>query len=140
MLPLRVKLLIKAKHSGKDTAVKALVNTGFTTESPDIAIPASIAEQLNLWPTPSQETIKVSLDTGGGTVEGYIVPQSLIVRVVTTDRMSREVTANALINPYVGEVLISDSLAEDLGIQILYPRRGIWKFVDEEKLRESEQL
>jgi predicted aspartyl protease len=138
VLPLRVKLLIKAKHSGRDATVKALVNTGFTTETPDIAIPVSTAEQLNLWPIPSQETIKVSLETGGGTVEGYIVPQSLIVRVVTGDRMVGEAIANALINPYIGEVLISDSLAEELGIQILYPRRGIWKFVDEEKLRESE--
>jgi len=138
MLPLRVKLLVKAKHSGRDVTVKALVNTGFTTESPDIAIPVSTAEQLNLWPKPGQEAIKVSLETGGGTVEGYIVPQSLIVTVVTGDRRGEEVIANALINPYIGEVLISDSLAEELGIQILYPRRGIWKFVDEEKLRESE--
>ena len=138
MLPLRVKLLVKAKHSGRDVTVKALVNTGFTTESPDIAIPVSTAEQLNLWPKPGQEAIKVSLETGGGTVEGYIVPQSLIVTVVTGDRIGGEVIANALINPYIGEVLISDSLAEELGIQILYPRRGIWKFVDEEKLRESE--
>jgi len=138
MLPLRVKLLVKAKHSGRDVTVKALVNTGFTTESPDIAIPVSTAEQLNLWPKPGQESIKVSLETGGGTVEGYIVPQSLIVTVVTGDRIGGEVIANALINPYIGEVLISDSLAEELGIQILYPRRGIWKFVDEEKLRESE--
>ena len=51
------------------------------TESPDIAIPVSTAEQLSLWPKPGQEVIKVSLETGGGIVEGYIVPQPLIVRV-----------------------------------------------------------
>ena len=59
------------------------------------------------------------------------------MRVLTEDRASGEVLANALINPLADEVLISDALAEELGIQILYPRRGIWKFSDEDKARSS---
>jgi len=32
--------------------------------------------------------------------------------------------------------LIDNALAEELGIQILYPRKGIQKFVDYERSRE----
>jgi len=79
----------------------------------------------------------VSLETGGGIVESYVVPQAVVVQVVTEDRVSKEVTANVLVNPYIEEVLVSDYLAEELQIQILYPRRGIWKFADKEKIREN---
>jgi hypothetical protein len=67
-----------------------------------------------------------------------LIPQALVVKVITSDRESREVVANALINPYTDSVLISDYLTEELGIQLLYPRRGLWKFADEDKVRESE--
>ncbi len=135
-MPVRVRLVIRSRYSGKELMVKALVNTGFTSDSPDIAIPASIAAALDLWPRP-REALSVSLETGGGIVESYVVPRALVVKVIAEDRTSREVIANALINPYIDEVLISDYLAEELGIQILYPRKGIWRFVDDKKERES---
>jgi len=136
-VPVKLRLEIRSRINNKAITAKALVNTGFTGESPDLAIPLQLAKELGLWPPP-QNAIVVSLETGGGEVEAYIVPQALIVKVVTEDRSSKEVIANALVNPYIDEVIISDYLAEELGIQILYPRRGIWKFVDEEKLRYSE--
>ncbi|NAZ12907.1 MAG: hypothetical protein GU359_01985 [Desulfurococcales archaeon] len=101
-------------------------------------MPTFVAEQLGFWPTPLREIIKISLETGGGVVQSFVIPQAVLVKILTNDRVSREVTANVIVNPYIDEVLISDYLAEELGIQILYPRRGIWKFVDEERLRESE--
>jgi hypothetical protein len=58
------------------------------------------------------------------------------VRVLPEDRASKGVLANALINPLTEDVIISDALAEELGIQILYPRRGIWKFSDEESQKQ----
>jgi len=136
-LPVRVKLLIRSRFSRKEVIVPALVNTGFTTETPDLALPLRVAEELGLWPQP-KEALRVSLETGGGSVDTYIVPQAVIVKVITKDRESREVKANTLINPYIGEVLMSDALTEELGIQILYPRRGLWRFRDEEIIRESE--
>jgi hypothetical protein len=110
----------------------------FTSDTPDLALPTALAERLGLWPRPGGGAVVVTLETGGGPVEAYVVPQAVLVRVVTRDRVSREVLANALVNPYIGEVLVSDSLTEELGIQMLYPRRGVWKFVDEDVLRESE--
>jgi len=131
-----VRLEIRLREGEGGVTVKALVNTGFTSETPDLAIPVSLAERLGLWPKP-RGAISVSLETGGGPVEAYIVPQAVRVKVVTRDRTSREVVANVLVNPYVREALLSDALAEELEIQILYPRRGLWRFVGEDKVRES---
>uniref|UniRef100_A0A7J3X7Y0 Uncharacterized protein n=1 Tax=Thermofilum pendens TaxID=2269 RepID=A0A7J3X7Y0_THEPE len=63
----------------------------------------------------------------------------MLVRVLAGDRASREILASVVVSPLAEEVLISDALAEELGVQILYPRRGIWKFADEDKVRESER-
>jgi hypothetical protein len=133
-----VRVSLRARYSDREVTAKALVNTGFTSDTPDLALPTALAERLGLWPRPGGGAVVVTLETGGGPIEAYVVPQAVLVRVVTRDRVSREVLANALINPYIGEVLVSDSLTEELGIQILYPRRGVWKFVDEDVLRESE--
>lgn len=137
-MPVRVKLSLRAINTSRETVVKGYINTGFISDAPDIALPVSIAERLDLWPIPSREAVAVSIETGGGVTEGYVIPQVILVKVITSDRVSREVTANAVVNPHIDEVLVSDYLAEELGIQILYPRRGIWKFTDEDKPRESE--
>ena len=134
---MRVRLELRARSGARITTL-ALVNTGFMSDTPDLAVPPSVAERLGLWPRPSS-ALSVTLETGGGVVEGYIVPQAVAVRVVVEDRASREVIANVLVNPFIDEVLISDALAEELGIQILYPRRGLWRFSDEDKVRGSER-
>ena len=138
-MPVRVKLEIKSEHGNIVVTTLALVNTGFTSDNPDLAIPVALAEKLNLWPRPPN-AIAVSLETGGGVIESYIIPQTAAVKIITNDRTSREVVVNIIVNPFIDEVLISDALAEELGIQILYPRRGLWKFADESRTRESESV
>lgn len=123
-MPVRVKLEIKFRQNNVTITTLALVSTGFTSETSDLAVPVSIAEKFGLWPRPSG-AISVSLEIGGCEVESYIVPQAAVVKVVTQDRVSKEVTVNIVVNPFVNEILISDALAEELGVQILYPRRGL---------------
>jgi len=45
--------------------------------------------------------------------------------LTTDDRVSEAVLANVIVDPLAEGVLISDMLAEELGVQILYPRRGV---------------
>ena len=73
---MRIRLAISSISSGIELVVKALASTEFTSETPDIAIPIPIAERLGLWPQP-REVLSVSLETGGGVVESYIVLQIL---------------------------------------------------------------
>jgi len=135
-MPVRVRLAVKSHRNNAELEVIALVNTGFTSDAPDIALPVPIAERLGLWPAP-EGSVYIAVETCSGSMVTHIVPRALSVRVVTEDRTSREVEANALVSPYITEALISDALAEELGVQILYPRKGLWKFADEEKVRGS---
>ncbi|MGY0287295.1 MAG: hypothetical protein ACUX7D_00810 [Candidatus Methanodesulfokora washburnensis] len=135
-MPVRLRIEVRRRDLNEGVMLTALVNTGFTSEEPDILMPSNVAKTLGLWPQPDG-SLSIIFTTAGGEVEGYEVPQSVFVRVLAEDRASKEVLANALINPLTEDVLISDALAEELGIQILYPRRGIWKFSDEERARSS---
>ncbi len=135
---MRLLLRLKRVNANNEVLTKALVNTGFVSEDPEVALPIAIAEKLGLWPRPS-EAINASVDTGGGSVEVYVVPRSLIVNVITEDRISDPVIANALVDPYIDEVLINDALTEELRIEILSPRSGLWRFSGESTVRRSVQ-
>jgi hypothetical protein len=135
-MPVRLRIEVRRRDLNEGVMLTALVNTGFTSEEPDILMPSNVAKTLGLWPQPDG-SLSIIFTTAGGEVEGYEVPRSVFVRVLAEDRASKEVLANVLINPLTEDVLISDALAEELGIQILYPRRGIWKFSDEERARSS---
>ncbi|WP_232203776.1 hypothetical protein [Caldivirga maquilingensis] len=135
---MRLLLRLRRVNTNNETLVKAIVNTGFISDDPEIALPIVVAERLGLWPRPS-EAINASLDTGGGSVEVYVVPRSLIVNVITEDKISDSIIANALIDPYIDETLINDALTEELRIEILSPRSGLWRFSGEAIIRRSAQ-
>jgi len=52
-----LRLRVRARCSGREAVVKALVNTGFTSDSPDIAMPAALAQSLGLWPLREGEAV-----------------------------------------------------------------------------------
>ena len=93
-------------------------------------MPVEVAKRLGLWP-PRRAKL-VSADTGGGEVDMVYLEAAVEIYLDGRRRI-----ANALINPFIDEVLISDYLASELGIVILDPRRGLWRFVDEDMVRNS---
>ena len=133
-----MKLFVESRLTKRSRVVTAVVNTGFRSSGPDLSIPLDLAQELGLYPPPDG-SFSIEARTAGGIVHLYAVPRALLVKVVVEDRETPSVEANALVNPLDDEVLVSDHLAEDLGIQILYPRRGLWRFVDDDpnKVRES---
>jgi hypothetical protein len=132
----RVKLRITSV-SGKEVITSALVNSGFEAETPQLLIPRSLARELGLWPPPL-EAVLVEVGTAGGPVRNYLVPRALDVYVLASDRVVGPVKCDAMISLLEYEVLISDALTEELGIVILAPRTGLWRFRDEDKVRTSE--
>ena len=133
-----LKLYLRSVVSGKERLCKGVVNTGFRSEGPDISIPLGLAEELGLWPPPPG-SYQIEASTASGRTLLNVVPRSLEVKVVAEGKESRAVLANAVINPHDDEVLVSDALTEELGVQIMFPRRGLWKFIDDppDKLRTS---
>ncbi|MEM0051167.1 MAG: hypothetical protein QXF42_00085 [Sulfolobales archaeon] len=52
-------------------------------------------------------------------------------------RFNRDVLANVICTPGEYEVIVNDVLAEELGIEIVVPRRGLWRIKGEGGVRES---
>jgi len=117
-MPVRVRLRLRSLASNYVIESSALINSGFTTERPQLLIPRRLAEKLGLWPPPPEALI-VELATAGGPVRNYLVPESLEVQVVEPDRQSRVVRADAIISNIEDEVLVNDVLSEELGIVLI---------------------
>jgi hypothetical protein len=69
-------------------------------------------------------------DTAGGAVSVFVYPKACSVAVIEPDKSSREVESDLVVSLAEKEVLISDALAAELGIVILNPRTGLWRFVN----------
>ncbi len=76
--------------------------------------------------------------TAGGEIQFSVSQEKVKVRVVTQDRKGRWVDSHVVLGQHE-EPLLNDMLAEELGIVILKPSSGIWRFDDEDIERESER-
>jgi len=126
----RVRLRVKSRVNNTEALVAALVNSGFETEKPQLLVPRGLASRLGLWPPPP-EALLVELDTAGGPVREYLIPDSLEVSIVTPDRSRGPVVCDAIVSHVEGEVIINDKLGEELGIVILGLGSGRWRLVDD---------
>lgn len=135
-MPVRVKVKIESMRNNKELVTVALLNTGFTSNELDILIPKNIAKELNLWPPPDDAILEV-LDTAGGEVLSYLIPNSVKLTVLENDRVSKTIICNTIVSLHEKEVLLSDAVIEELEIEILSPWRGFWRFRGEGKIRES---
>jgi hypothetical protein len=78
-------------------------------------------------------------DTAGGPIVMYIYHGACKVTVIEHDRISRDVEADLVLSPVEKEILMSDALIEELGIVLISPRSGLWRFIDDppEAIRRS---
>lgn len=53
------------------------------------------------------------------------------------DRLLEPIRVNAIVNPSISEVLVSDYIANVLGIVILDARKGLWRLSNEDRIRYS---
>ncbi len=135
-MPVRVRVKLKSRINNREIETLALLNTGFTTDELDIIVPKHIAEKLGLWPPPNNAILE-TLETPGGEILSYLVLRSIELSVVEEDKISGPILCNAIISLYEKEVLLSDTVIEELGIEILSPKTGYWRFKGENKIRKS---
>ncbi len=131
----RVKVILRAGDASIETS--ALLNSGFETDAPDIAVPTELAKRLRLWP-PEESAIAL-IDTGGGEVSLPYYESAAELELVLGDREGKRVIVNVLVSPHIHEVLISDYLASLLGIVLLDFKKGFWRLSDDpaDKVRTS---
>jgi len=137
ILGVRVKLRVRFNDKFVDAI--ALANTGFETDSPQLLVPRSFITLNNIDLRFLGEPRVVEYDTAGGPIVMHMYPYACRAAVIEEDKVSKEVKADLVISPIEREVIMSDALIEELGIILLSPRRGLWRFIDDpvERIRYS---
>ena len=122
----RVRVLLRKGSRHVETT--ALLNTGFESAEPDIVLPARLAEELSMR---SETGDLIRLDTAGGPLECAFIERGLDLELLLADREGPRITCNVIISPHEREVLLSDKVIEELGIQIMSAKSGRWRLRDD---------
>ncbi len=126
---LRIKL---SSIMGKTTIIKALVTAGYETQEPEILLPRTVAEDLDLMPKlPSGSEVRDYVLADGTTTRLILIPNAVQVWVLENDREVGGVTAHVAVSDKADEALLSDKLISRLGIVLLDIGEGLWCFKDE---------
>ncbi|MGC9152595.1 MAG: hypothetical protein ACP5GY_02535 [Vulcanisaeta sp.] len=126
---LRIKL---SSIMGKTTIIKALVTAGYETQEPEILLPRTVAEDLDLMPKlPSGSEVRDYVLADGTTTRLILIPNAVQVWVLENDREVGGVTAHVAVSDKADEALLSDKLISRLGIVLLDIGEGLWCFRDE---------
>ncbi|MEM2127177.1 MAG: hypothetical protein QXH67_03025 [Candidatus Bathyarchaeia archaeon] len=116
MVPVRVRVKIKSLMGLNPVAsieTCSLLNTGYTGASPEVILPAKLAEKLGFWPPPN-EAVESMYDTAGGLARFYAIRGAALLQVVEEDVTSREL--DTVISPIEREVLLSGFVIGEMGI------------------------
>lgn len=118
------------KINNKEIPVVALANAGYESDENEILLPGGLARKFKL-----KGGRKERYHTAGGDVYFKHLGKAT-VRVITEDKKTKPITAKLYISPYEDEVIINDKLIEELGIDLLKVKKGIWRFWDDPPTKE----
>jgi hypothetical protein len=135
-MAVRVRLLIRSLDTNVEVLTAALVNSGYEVEEPEILLPRRLAEFMGISLKPPRARVMV-YETPFGFYHLIFSPKAVNVHLVDVCKSVEEV--NVAVSEGEREVLISDALAEALGIQLINIARGLWRYRDDppDVIRES---
>ena len=135
-MAVRVRLLIRSLDTNVEVLTAALVNSGYEVEEPEILLPRRLAEFMGISLKPPRARVMV-YETPFGFYHLIFSPKAVSVHLVDVCKRVEEV--NVAVSEGEREVLISDALAEALGIQLMNIARGLWRYRDDppDVIRES---
>jgi len=135
-MAIRLRLRVRSV-SGSEVIIRALLNSGYEAGSPELLIPLSIAELLGLYPVlPAGAEVREYVLADGSRTKLIRLPNVVEVSIFVEDREVKFVRCDAVIAERAEEALISDKLADALGIAAIAIGEGIWCFRDELGIRE----
>jgi len=126
----RVRVLVK--RGSKEVETSALANSGYESDRPEVHIPLTLARKLGF---ELEHMRSERYSVVGAEISAYILGE-LEVKVVA-EKPTRYVKARAVAVPGEYEVILSDALIEELGIELTRPKTGLWKLRGEEESRSS---
>lgn len=135
----RVKVRLTPVKGGRTSPIEtiAVLNAGYESSIPEVAMPEPIARELGFLPKlpkgARKEDYYVAMRRK---ITARVIPGALDVTVLEDDKTSKTVRADAVIAGRAGEVLLSDRMLDSMGIILVKPGEGIWRFFDDDPQRE----
>ena len=126
-----VRVKLRVSLGSRVSEVIALANTGFETDEPQLLVPHPLLVRSGVDLAGLGRPITLEYDTAGGPTVMHVYPRACRVEVVEPDRASREVEADLVVSLLEREVLMSDALIGELGLVIINPKAGLWRFYDD---------
>lgn len=133
----RIKIEIAPLKGGPSLEINSLLNTGFGTEEPEVLVPVKVAEKLSFWPKLPEGAVIRPYETPGGITRMCHLAKPIEVKGITENRISRAIKCNLVISEIEHEVLLSDMAISELEIVIEDAGKGLWRFREESKIRNS---
>jgi len=93
-LVVRVRVRLKARLSGSTVETIALANSGYEAPSPELVIPAPLADELSL---NMADAVEELYEMASGIARVMRVPNALEISVITDDREEGPVIADAIV-------------------------------------------
>lgn len=118
----RVKATVTNRTAGRSLETSLLLNTGYEAAGPRILLPRKLAEELGIKIGERHIEARTSLGTGM-----LIDPATRIL--IEVEEKSAE--ADVRVSDAEDEAIANDALIENLKIQILRPREGVYRFSDD---------
>ncbi len=129
-----VRVKVRIALGGHSVQVVAIANTGFETDDAQLLLPVAIGKHLR--GTRASKATPIRYATAGG-MGLSLVPIGIgSVRALVPDRQTPAVDARILVSQDETEIVMNDVLVEALGLVLLKPGHGIWRFLDDAQDRE----
>lgn len=133
-MAVRIRLRIMPRTGSRVGGVAfettAIVNSGFEANEPELIVPVSLATSLGWQPLPPGASSAL-YGTAGGAIQVDRIPDAATVAVLPpSGAKSVERSVTAVISRLEIEALISDKLADDLGLVLIAPGAGLWQLRD----------
>jgi hypothetical protein len=125
----RVKLRIAV--GGRVVEAVALTSLRFKTDESQLLIPYIFLVRNGIDLKDLGKLIAIEYDTAEGSITIPIYPKVYRTTVVELDRVFKEIETDLAISFIEKEILMSNALIGELGIDIINLRTGLWKFIND---------
>lgn len=123
-----VRVKVRLEFAGEYIEAVAIANSGYEATTPEILIPENLARLR--WRRILKGAPYVEYATAGGHARFKCVGEAK-VSITCKDRISKKVRVRLLVSGIQRGVLLNDKLCGRLGMVLVDPATGRWRFRDD---------
>jgi hypothetical protein len=111
-----------------------LVNGGAESDEPLVVVDPDIASKLGI---SGEELDVIEVELASGTTHSYITRRKYLVELIDDNITPSSTHAYIAVDPYLTEPLITDATIDELDIQVISFKRGLWRHLKDPIIRQG---